>query len=215
MNNIKEYDLLSWADDKDIKKLINDEKIYYSDFISKFSSFGLKQERIILLTDKNFYYMKNKSLSCKILYQSILGINISKALNEFILHYKNEDQDFYFFSKNRNLAICQIAKLYQLNTNKVLKLCEVDQKNMKHYITSKKDKKKNSATTKMDEKFLIDTKKFLEKNSKINEKELENDKIDKKSKVGTIFSCHQTIKNVGLNDFKIIKVIGRGSYGKV
>jgi len=215
MNNIKEYDLLSWADDKDIKKLINDEKIYYSDFISKFSSFGLKQERIILLTDKNFYYMKNKSLSCKILYQSILGITISKALNEFILHYKNEDQDFYFFSKNRNLAICQIAKLYQLNTNKVLKLCEVDQKNMKHYITSKKDKKKNSATTKMDEKFLIDTKKFLEKNSKINEKELENDKIDKKRKVGTIFSCHQTIKNVGLNDFKIIKVIGRGSYGKV
>ena len=26
MNNIKEYDLLSWADDKDIKKLINDIK---------------------------------------------------------------------------------------------------------------------------------------------------------------------------------------------
>ena len=41
MNNIKEYDLLSWADDKDIKKLINDEKIYYSDFIYKFSSLSV------------------------------------------------------------------------------------------------------------------------------------------------------------------------------
>ena len=53
MGNIKDYDLLGWADDKDIKSIIGDEKIYYSDFISKISHFGLGQERIILLTDKN------------------------------------------------------------------------------------------------------------------------------------------------------------------
>ena len=60
MNNIKEYDLLSWADDKDIKKVINDEKIFYSDFVHKFSSFGLKQERIIVLTENNFYFMNSR-----------------------------------------------------------------------------------------------------------------------------------------------------------
>ena len=63
MSEIKEYDLLSWADDKDIKNLINGEKIYYSDFISKISRFGLTNERIILLTDKGLYNMKNKSLN--------------------------------------------------------------------------------------------------------------------------------------------------------
>ena len=31
----------------------------------------------------------------------------------------------------------------------------------------------------------------------------------------TIFSKHKTVKNVTLNDFKIIKVIGRGTFGKV
>jgi serum/glucocorticoid-regulated kinase 2 len=67
----------------------------------------------------------------------------------------------------------------------------------------------------MDEEFLIDTKKFLEKNNTINEKELENDMAEKKRKVGTIFSNHKTVKNVGIDDFKLIKVIGRGSYGKV
>ena len=102
-----------------------------------------------------------------------------------------------------------------MNTNKILKICEVEQKNIKQYITFQKDKKKNKSITKMDEKYLIDTKTFLTKNDKINEKELDKDKIEKKRRVGTIFSTHETIKNVGVDDFKLIKVIGRGSYGKV
>ena len=215
MEKIKDYDLLSWADDNDIKKLINEEKIYYSDFVSKISRFGLNQERIILLTDKNLYYLKSKSLNQKIPYSGIIGITFSKSTNEFIIHINLEEQDYYFLSKNKNLAISQIAKLYQVNTNKTLKLCEINLKNMKQFITSKKDKKNNTLNTKMEEKYLIDTKKFLEQNDKVNEKELEKEKIEKKRKVGTIFSCHKTIKNVGVDDFKLIKVIGRGSYGKV
>ena len=99
--------------------------------------------------------------------------------------------------------------------NKILKLCEVELKSLKQFVTSKKDKKKDTSKTKMDEKYLVDTNAFLENNSKINENELEKDKVEKKRKVGTIFSTHQTIKNVGVNDFKLIKVIGRGTYGKV
>ena len=215
MGNIKDYDLLGWADDKDIKNIIGDEKIYYSDFVSKITTFGLNQERILLLTNKNLYYMKNKSLNFKFSYQEIIGVTISKSTNEFILHLKHEEPDYYLTSKNRNLCITQLLKLYQNNIDKPLKLCEVEQKNIKQYITNKKDKKKNISNTKMDEKFLIDSKKFIEQHDKINEKELEKDKIEKKRRVGTIFSCHKSIKNVGVDDFKIIKVIGRGSYGKV
>ena len=216
MSKIKQYDLLSWIEDKDIKKLINGEKLYYSDFISKISRFGLNNERIIILTDKYLYNMKNKSLNRKVPYSEILGITIYKNSNEFILHLNNEEQDFYYSSKNRNLLVSQISKLYQNSTNKIIKLCEVNQKSLKQYITHKKDKKKNTSVTKMDEKFLIDTKEFLEKNSNINENEIEKNKIEeKKRKVGTIFSTHETIKNVGVEDFKLIKVIGRGSYGKV
>ena len=215
MSTIKEYDLLSWTDNKDIQKLINNEKIYYSDFVSKICRFGLNQDRIILLTEKHIYYMKSKSLQIKLTYPEIIGITVSKSSNEFIIHLNKEEQDFYFTSKNRNILISQLSKLYQLNTKKVLKLCEVEQKNIKQYITSKKDKKKNTATTKMEEKYLVDTNKYLEKNDTINEKELEDEKIEKKRKIGTIFSNHKTIKNVGVDDFKLIKVIGRGSYGKV
>ena len=86
---------------------------------------------------------------------------------------------------------------------------------MKNFIATKKDKKRIHHLQKWMKKRVIDTNKFLEKNEKINEKELEIEKTEKKGKVGTIFSFHKTIKNVGLDDFKIIRVIGRGSYGKV
>jgi serum/glucocorticoid-regulated kinase 2 len=214
MNTVKEYDLLSWSQDKDIKKIINGEKIYYSDFIYKISLFGLNNERIILLTDKNIYCMKSKSLIRKNQYSEIIGITMSKTSDEFIIHLNADDQDFNFISKNKNLLISQICKLYQNNTKKNLNLCEVDN-NLKPYITSKKDKKQSKSTTKMDAKLLIDTKKFIQEHSKVNTKQLEKEKIAKKRRVGTIFSAHQNIKNVGVNDFKIINVIGRGSYGKV
>jgi len=216
MSGIKEYDLLNWAKEQDVQKIINGEKLYYSDFISKISSrFGLNNERIILLTDKSLYNMKSKTfLNRKIPYGEIIGITMSKTSNEFIIHLNNEEQDFYYISKNKNMVISQICKLYQNLTGKPLKLCEIE-KNIKQYITSKKDKKKSTSNTKMDTKFLIDTNGFLEKTKSITEKDLEIDVSEKKRKVGTIFSTHQTIKNVGVNDFKILKVVGRGSYGKV
>ena len=88
MSNMKEQDLISWADDDNIKKLSENEKIYYSDFISKISRFGLNQERVILLTEKHLYYLKNKSINLKIPYSDIFGITLSKTTNEFILHFK-------------------------------------------------------------------------------------------------------------------------------
>ena len=213
--NVKEYDFLGYADDKDIQKLIKDEEVLYCDFISKISRFGLNQERIILLTDKNIYYLKSKSPTFVITYLQLIGITLSKTTSEFIFHINFEDQDYHFTSKNRDLLISQLAIIYQSNTKKVLKICEVEQKSLKQFITSKKDKKKSTLYTKMDQKFLIDTKSFIDKYNKISDKELESDKIEKKRKVGTIFSTHKTVKNVGVDDFKIVKVIGRGSYGKV
>ena len=97
-----------------------------------------------------------------------------------------DDEDFHFKSKNRDLLISQLAKIYFNNTKKMLKICEVEQKSLKQYITPKKDKKKNTSYTKMDQKFSIDTKAYIEKHNNISEKELETDKDEKKKKVGTI-----------------------------
>ena len=83
--SIKEYDFLDYSNDADIKKLINDEKILYCDFVSKISRFGLNQERIILLTDKNIYYLKSKSPTFTINYPQLSFLVFQNLLQDYRL----------------------------------------------------------------------------------------------------------------------------------
>ena len=74
---------------------------------------------------------------------------------------------------------------------------------MSNYITSKKDKKADSTKSKMDEKFAVDSKKFLEENMK--ELLIDPSSFNKGKKTGKIFSKHQTIKHVCLENFTKIR----------
>ena len=210
MDKIKIIDSLKFTQDDDIKKLIQDEKIYYSDLITKINHYGMNQERSIMLTNKALYNMKKKTLKRKILYNEILGITYSKLTFEFIVHGNNQEYDYAYISEDRNIIICIIANLYESITGKPLKICEVEEKSLSNYITSKKDKKADSTKSKMDEQHLIDTKKFLDEHMG----ELIDDS-SKESRTNTIFSKHKAIKNVCYEDFQILKVLGRGSFGKV
>ena len=211
MEGIKIIDSLKFSQDNDIKTLIEGEKIYYADLITKINHYGMNQERTIMLTDKALYNMKRKTLKRKIKYNEILGVTYSKLTFEFVVHGSNEEYDYQYISQDRNIIICIIAHFYETNTGKPLKICEVQEKSLSNFITSKKDKKADSSKTKMDEQYLINTKKFLDENLS----ELLIDPKSSKKRSGTIFSKHQTIKNVSLEDFQIMKVIGRGSFGKV
>ena len=211
MDGIKIIDSLKFTEDSEIKKLIEGEKIYYADLITKINHYGMNQERTIMLTNKALYNMKKKTLKRKIVYNEILGITYSKLTYEFIIHGNNEEYDYQYISQDRNIIICIIANFYESSSGKPLKICEVQEKTLNNYITSKKDKKADSSKSKMDEQYLINTKKFLDENMK----ELLVDPSNKGKKSGTIFSKHQTIKHVSLEDFQIMKVIGRGSFGKV
>jgi hypothetical protein len=65
MDGIKIIDSLNFINDKEIIKLINKEKIYYADLITKVNHYGMSQERTIMLTDKALYNMKKKNIETK------------------------------------------------------------------------------------------------------------------------------------------------------
>ena len=108
-----------------------------------------------------------------------------------------------------------MAIFYQKNVNKSLKICEVQEKSLKNFVTGKKEKKKDSSYSKMDEKFLIDTSEYIKKNIKEISEGSKPKTGDDKKRTNTIFSKHKTIKSVCLDDFQVMKVLGRGSFGKV
>ena len=65
----------------------------------------------------------------------------------------------------------------------------------------------------MDTKFLIDTADFINQNLKeITGGVSTKDTKEEKKRRNTLFSKHKTIKTVELDDFQIIKVLGRCSF---
>ena len=161
-------------------------------------------------------------------YEEMLGITFSNQSNEFVIH-ANQGYDFHFVSPDKITIVYLIAKFYEKLMNKAIILCEVREKSLKQYVTTKKDKKKDINNSRLDENSIIDTQTFIIDNNpeiinkrtsslasdgKINNLsiDLENPKIIKNK---VIYSHDEKIKNVGFDDFNIIKLLGRGLSGKV
>ena len=60
-DDIASKDHLNFRNDKDIKKIIKNEVLLFSDKIIKVNHYGFSQERNILITDKSIYNLKKKS----------------------------------------------------------------------------------------------------------------------------------------------------------
>ena len=215
MDSYKIFDSLNWANDKEIQDIIKDEKLYFSGMITKINHYGMSQERSIILTDKALYNMKKKSLRRKISYNDIRGITYSKLTYEFVVHGNDDEYDYQYIHQERNLIICFIAIFYQQVAFKPIQLCEVEEKTLKNFVTQKKEKKKDNSFSKMDLKYLIDTADFINQNLKEVSANTQVDAKEEKKRKNTLFSRHKTIKSVELDDFQIMKVLGRGTFGKV
>ena len=215
MESFKISDNLNWANDKEILSILNGEKLYFSGMITKINHYGMSQERSIILTDKALYNMKKKSLRRKISYNDIRGITYSKLTYEFVVHGNDDEYDYQYIHQERNLIICFIAIFYQQVAFKPIQLCEVEEKTLKNFVTQKKEKKKDNSFSKMDLKYLIDTADFINQNLKEVSANTQVDAKEEKKRKNTLFSRHKTIKSVELDDFQIMKVLGRGTFGKV
>ena len=221
-------DRLGWAIDGDILKIIGDEIIYYSNKILKYNSFSMKQERSFLLTNKCLYNILNKKVKRAMKYEEMLGITFSNQSNEFIIH-ANLGYDFHFISADKILIIFIISKCYENLTKKPIILCEVKEKSLKSYVTTKKDKRRNSTISRLDEKNKIDTQTFIIDNDPLEISRRSNTEVfgGKLSNVSTlvedekcinseiIFSNFSQINEISLTDFEILDLIGKGATGKV
>jgi len=222
------FDTLKWAKDPEILKAIGKEILYYSNKINKINHFNMTQERFLVLTDEALYNFQKKKLKRKIEYNKIRGITYSKISSElFVVHGNEVEYDYSFQSQERNLVISLISKFYEEQTGKPIKICEVNEKTLKNYVTVKKEKKKDASFSKMDESKIIDTKKFLSENKFFEKKSrtisnsmiIEEKKIEDERpliiKTNMIFYKEQKFEKATLENFKIIKIIGRGEYGKI
>ena len=104
-NTKNENDFLFFEGDKEIKKIIKEEIILFTDKISKINEYGFNQERNIIITDKAVYNIKKKSLKRRIDINALKGITISKAtdVDEFVIHGNEAEYDYYYISSKYNI----------------------------------------------------------------------------------------------------------------
>ena len=130
------FDNLKWAKDTEILKYIGNEILYYSNKIIKINPFNFSQDRFLVLTDESLYNFHKKKLKRKLEYNKIRGITLSKISPElFVVHGHDIEHDYYFQSQERNLIINLIAKFYEEQSGKQIKICEVNEKTLKNFVT--------------------------------------------------------------------------------
>ena len=217
------YDTLKWSKDREILKIIGKESLYYSNKIIKINHFNIGQERSLILTDESIYIIQKKGLKRKVAYSQVIGITFTKLSQEFVVHGDDAEYDLYFQSPEKNIIICLIAKLYEEKINSTLKLCEVPEKYLRNYVTGKKEKKKDNFS-RIDISYLINTNSFIKENirkdknlrllSKENMSDSDEDNPEK-DKAQILFCKLDGIVEIKVEDFQIVRILGRGAFGKV
>ena len=151
----------------------------------------------------------------KIPFNIILGITVNKLTDEFVIHGKDSEYDYYYLSHNRNEILSTLYKAYSATEQNQFNFSLVNEKSLKPYVTSKKEKKQNPSFTHMKTDNLSNIEEFLSKIISPQGQVNHNGVVGPQSTSSTVFSTHKTVKEVKLEDFKVLKVIGRGSFGKV
>ena len=238
---IVQNDFLSFSKEKEVLTAINNETILYSNKIQKMNSFIIKQERNIIVTEESIYIFQNKKYKKKIKYEDILALTFSSISNEFIIHRKSI-YDYHLISQDKIKLMCAIIKAYDKKMQKPIILCEIQEKSLKPYFTSKKEKKKDMNMTKYDESKIIDTQSFLFDNEPNNDiimkrckTEVYNVNNNSGNNVGNnlknnytmdnyideeylseIIFCHEnSMKNFDENSMKYIKLLTKGKFSKM
>ena len=160
----------------------------------------------------------------------LLGITVSKQTDEIVLHAEGggseAEYDYYYIYAKKRKIIENIARPYKTVTGKNLCLVEFDSKSLKNVVTTKKEKKKDPHFTRMPVTGVVDINSYIyppnsnapnNNQSSANTPHSDNiqEQPSRKGRSQTIFSRKKEIKEVHLEDFNVLKVLGRGSFGKV
>ncbi|KAL4484301.1 hypothetical protein ABPG72_006412 [Tetrahymena utriculariae] len=228
-------DYLNLLEVSSIKKHLqkSKEELLFSCPIGKYNRKDVRQDRFIMITDKAFYNLKKTSIKRRIDLNFIKGITTSVCGTEFVLHVPSE-YDYRYSSTLYREKIIQLLRRYC----GCLAYFEKDEPQLKMYTTTRKDKKNNISRmpsdyikahetitnmVQMREKILGHnyTKEELKQNTQplffnMNESCIDfNIHANSSNQVNYQDPLNARKSVITLDDFDIIKVLGRGTFGKV
>ena len=206
-------DSLNFNNDEEVKGIIGDETIYFTDVIEKVRDviFGSRQQRNLIITNEGIYNLKGKILKRKIEIKNLKGITISKISDQFILHGNQNEYDYLFDSQKRIKIIELLQTLFKSITHKNLIFSIKNEKELYKYVVTKKERAKQPTLFKIDPKDFMSINEFLDSGYSMNINTHPNTyKLEGEFRNNRRFKENITFKN-----FKIISMIGKGNTSKI
>lgn len=188
------------------------EQVKFSDMMVKINRRDKPQERVILITDKAMYNLIPSDLSkCKrrIPLALIDSVTVSEVSDEFVVHVPGE-YDYRMMSLRKNEVVQALSDEYESLTGDKLVINKTKQIVLKSVTATKNTKSR---------RFLPDlgrafARLSVSEGSKVSSEDVEALAAEKGAKV-TQWGHSEKESTVTPSDFNLIKVIGRGSFGKV
>mmetsp|Transcript_45399 Transcript_45399/g.52222 ORF Transcript_45399/g.52222 Transcript_45399/m.52222 type:complete len:528 (+) Transcript_45399:136-1719(+) len=215
MEGATDLDFLNFKAEKSVQKLLeHDEKILLSCKLLKYNRRGKGQERLLMITTKYIHNLarvkvlvkETIALKRKIEISHLNAVSLSTKSDEFVLHCPDE-YDYRMESSTRDEIIECLKGIYKVLTNRDIEVYEVDRNSLKDFTTTKVDARKG--LSKMPQTSGAN---LGRTNSEKEDTTFENAARDR-TRTTTLWA--RKGKEVCLDDFKLIKVVGRGSFGKV
>jgi tRNA A-37 threonylcarbamoyl transferase component Bud32 len=192
------------------------DKVLFSDFVIKINRKDKEQTRVMLITDNHlFNIMPNNYAKCKrkIKLQDVNGISVSEISDEFVVHVPDE-YDYRFKSSKKKIIIDLLQKL--VPTRSKATGGKIKSLSVKPQSTAEL----KSVTVTKTEARLQEREDILRRKQQFGLKENESDEEDRKKvedgkNTDWLSGSGITQGTAQLSDFELLKVLGRGAFGKV
>ena len=197
-----------------INSLFNRENVILSTLLMKYNDENYRQERAFVLTDKAIYNVKRTQVQRRIAYEDIEAIATSTLSSEFVIHI-NKNYDYRFLSFDHRTEIIETILSILVNVRKLctaFKMYEVPLINLNTVMTSK-DMFRKKNIIRPSEKYakIMDLAQFQEKKQQDNQRT-----TDMRKRTTVLFQREKKdATEVCIEDFELLKVLGKGAFGKV
>ena len=195
------------------------EQVWFSDFVIKINKREKEQTRVLLITQKAVYNLMPSDYSkCKrrIALPDIASVTTSQVSDEFVIHCPDEYD--YRFKSNKKLVIASLLKKLFLDhvTAQKAQGKTVIQERLAVSVLPQADLKDLALTKKRAK--LLDRSQRLALRKKLIAQHASDDEENKEVAEHADEITDMLSENKGdckLEDFELLKVLGRGSFGKV